>query len=58
MDGLSEFLRMGGYAVWVWSAYAVCFVVLVINFVVPMLRRRRLRRALERQARFERASKQ
>lgn len=23
MDGLHEFLDMGGYAVWVWSAYGI-----------------------------------
>ena len=29
MDGLSNFLNMGGYAVWVWSAYGVSAVALV-----------------------------
>jgi len=55
MNGLSEFLHMGGYAVWVWSSYGICFVVLVINFLVPMVRRKRLRQSLARQARFEQA---
>jgi len=54
MHSFSEFLRMGGYAVWVWSSYGVCFVVLFINFLVPLIQRRRLRQSLIRQARFER----
>ena len=33
MDGLSEFLSMGGYAAFVWPAYAVVVVVLVAVYV-------------------------
>jgi len=53
MRSFSEFLHMGGYAVWVWSSYGICLVVLLINFLAPMVRRRRLRQSLIRQARFE-----
>jgi heme exporter protein D len=44
---LHEFLTMGGYAVYVWPAYAVFFVVLIADFVSPALRRRRLVRELK-----------
>ena len=43
---MQEFLYMGGYAFFVWSAYAVVFVVLTANFVYPLLRRRRLLREI------------
>ncbi|MEW9623480.1 heme exporter protein CcmD [Rhodanobacter geophilus] len=52
------FLGMGGYAAYVWPAYAVFFVVLIADSVAPRLRRRRilreLRGRLARQAARER----
>jgi len=53
MDTLREFLHMGGYGYYVWSAYGVTLVVLVANLLVPMLRARELRARLARQARME-----
>jgi len=53
VHSFSEFLHMGGYAIWVWSSYGICFIVLFINFLVPLLQRRKLRESLIRQARFE-----
>jgi heme exporter protein D len=43
---IGGFLAMGGYAVYVWPAYAVFFVVLMADFLVPQLRRRRNLREL------------
>jgi heme exporter protein D len=37
---VSEFLHMGGYAAYVWSAYAIAAVVLGLNAIVPALRER------------------
>ncbi len=54
MDAMREFLHMGGYGFYVWSAYGVTFVVLVANVIVPVLRARELRTRLARQARMER----
>ena len=51
-ESVAEFFRMGGYAFYVWGSYAVVFVVLVLNLVLPSLKLRRVRRALARQARF------
>ncbi|MBD8871899.1 heme exporter protein CcmD [Rhodanobacter sp. DHB23] len=55
---MQHFLAMGGYAMYVWPAYAVFFAVLVVDGVAPRLRRRRilreLRGRLARQAARER----
>ena len=40
---MAEFLAMGGYALFVWSAYGLVAVVLIGNAVVPWWRHRRLR---------------
>ncbi|HET6804635.1 MAG TPA: heme exporter protein CcmD [Frateuria sp.] len=58
---MSRFLAMGGYAAYVWPAYAVFFLVLFADFISPLLRRRRnlreLRARLARQtARQQRAA--
>lgn len=45
---------MGGYAVYVWSSYAVATVVMVANLIAPHLRRRRLQRELAQAVRLER----
>jgi len=43
---LQHFFAMGGYADYLWPAYAVFFVVLLADFLAPVLRRRRLLREL------------
>ena len=53
MDALRNFLHMGGYGFYVWSAYGMAFVVLVANVIVPIVRARELRTRLARQARME-----
>jgi heme exporter protein D len=42
MKSLQEFLEMGGYALYVWPAYALAAVVLVVNMVQPDRRLKRL----------------
>ncbi|MGA9341501.1 MAG: heme exporter protein CcmD [Rhodanobacteraceae bacterium] len=39
---MADFLAMGGYAGYVWSAYAVFFLVLLIDALAPLVRRRRV----------------
>lgn len=46
MSALQSFLAMGGYAAYVWPAYAVFFIVLIADSIAPRLRRRRLLREL------------
>jgi len=43
---VSHFLAMGGYAAYVWPAYAVFFIVLVADYLAPGIRRRRQLREL------------
>lgn len=42
----SAFFAMGGYAAYVWPAYGVFFLVLLIDWLAPQFRRRRLLREL------------
>ena len=42
---MTEFLAMGGYAAYVWTAYGITLLVLVLNVAAA---RRRLRGALRR----------
>jgi len=44
---MMQFLAMGGYAAYVWSAYGAALVVLVGLVVATLLRRRSSRRSLE-----------
>ena len=44
MKSWHEFLLMGGYAAYVWPAYGIAFVVMVMNAVLPC---RRLRHRLQ-----------
>jgi heme exporter protein D len=48
MKSWHEFLLMGGYAAYVWPAYALAAVVLVLNAVLPLRRLRRQRADLQR----------
>jgi heme exporter protein D len=43
---MSHFLAMGGYAAYVWPAYAVFLFVLLADALAPVLRRRRVLREL------------
>ena len=43
---MSEFFAMGGYAMYVWPAYALFFIVLIADYINPWLRRRRNLREL------------
>ena len=53
---MKEFLHMGGYALYVWASYGLALVVLVANWVLPLLRRRQLISELERRERRRRAA--
>lgn len=43
---LHTFFAMGGYAAYVWPAYAVFFVVLIADYLAPIMRRRGVLREL------------
>ncbi len=42
----TEFFTMGGYGTYVWGAYAVAAVVLLLNLFIPLRRDRAVRSAL------------
>ncbi|MGN6479704.1 heme exporter protein CcmD [Luteibacter sp.] len=51
---MSTFFAMGGYGAYVWTAFAVFFIVLLIDTLAPLARRRRnLRDIRARIARHE-----
>jgi heme exporter protein D len=54
---MDSFFSMGGYAGFVWSAYAVFFIVLAIDTIAPMLQRRRALKDLHARMRREAAKK-
>ncbi|HET7561205.1 MAG TPA: heme exporter protein CcmD [Rhodanobacteraceae bacterium] len=43
---MMHWLAMGGYAMYVWPAYAVFFAVLAWDWLAPAMKRRRLTREL------------
>jgi heme exporter protein D len=43
---MHAFFAMGGYAWYVWPAYALFFVVLIADYLAPIVRRRRVLREL------------
>ncbi len=45
---MSEFLHMGGYAGYVWSAYGIALLVLVANLFLPFKAHRQLRKRVKR----------
>jgi len=55
-DSFSAFIEMGGYGLYVWSAYAITLVVFAYNIVRPLLMRRELIRVQKRILQQEKAS--
>lgn len=45
---LTDFWQMGGHAPYVWSAYGIGVVILVLNILVPWWQSRRFRQQLQR----------
>lgn len=46
---MNEFLSMGGYAVFVWSSFGISMVVLILNVILPIVRRKQLVREVSSQ---------
>lgn len=42
MADIYQFFYMDGYAYYVWSAYGISFIVLVLNIILPMKREKSL----------------
>ncbi|WP_028304798.1 heme exporter protein CcmD [Oceanospirillum maris] len=54
-DSFSEFLNMGGHGLYVWLAYGLSAVLIVINVVLPVMHKRQL---IKEQARKQRREQQ
>jgi heme exporter protein D len=50
---MADFLSMGGYGAYVWSAYSVFFVVLLADALIPIWQRRTTLRELAARLRRE-----
>jgi len=45
---MQEFFHMGGYAFYVWISYGLAFIVLLLNFILPIQQEKRILRNLSR----------
>ena len=55
-ENLADFLQMGGYWAYVWSAYGVTLAVLAGNLLLPLIERRRFLAEEARRQRRESAN--
>lgn len=46
-DSLGDFFNMGGYAFYVWSAYAFCAIVFALNLILPLRDRKRVMKLVQ-----------
>lgn len=46
MNSFAEFLAMGGYGFYVWTSYGIATVVLLLNVIMPLVRRKQFLREL------------
>lgn len=44
---MNEFLHMGGYGGYIWSAYAITAVVLILSIVLPIMQGKKTRKRIE-----------
>lgn len=47
---LHEFIHMGGYAAYVWTAYALATAVLAYHLIAPLRNRKQLRQRIQADA--------
>ena len=52
-DSISDFFNMGGHGLYVWSCYGIFALVILFNFLSPMLTRKNVIKNIERQMRRE-----
>ncbi len=48
MQAIIEFFSMDGYAWYVWSAYGISLIVLLLGLLIPLRRERKLLNKLQR----------
>lgn len=52
-ESFTEFLNMGGHGIYVWMAYGLSAVLLMVNVVLPILHKRQLVKEQVRKLRRE-----
>ncbi len=55
---MAEFFHMGGYAAFVWSSYALTFVVLLLSLWLPWSQKKNIIRSIRGRYKREMAEKQ
>jgi len=50
---LTDFFSMGGYGTYVWSSYAITFIVLAINIIQPRMKERKTLNDLQKRLHSE-----
>ena len=56
MSQVTEFLNMGGYALYVWASFGLGLVVLLLNTLLPMMREREIIKVLQQREEREHCS--
>ena len=54
----SEFFAMGGYALYVWSSFGVCDLIMVLETIATNARRKKIVQRLQREIRAEKFDKE
>jgi heme exporter protein D len=57
-NSLAEFFAMGGYALYVWSSFGVCALIMVLEPIAINARRKRIMERLQREIRAEKYDKE
>ncbi len=57
-NSLVEFFAMGGYALYVWSSFGVCALIMVLEPIAINARRKRIMERLQREIRAEKYDKE
>ena len=57
-NSLAEFFAMGGYALYVWSSFGVCALIMVLEPIANNARRKRIMERLQREIRAEKYDKE
>ncbi len=52
-EDFASFIAMGGHGQYVWLSYGVAALIVAVNFVSPMLTRKKIIKDIERQLRRE-----
>jgi heme exporter protein D len=53
MSEVTNFINMGGYASYVWSAFGLSFIVLLSNVLIPLAREKKILRNVKKRTQKE-----